>query len=299
MVKRTGFTLIELLVVIAIIAILLSVLIPALNIAKQQATGAICLSNDSGLSKSWVLYAEDNDSKLVNGHCPRSGQYRNRGAWTTPALPDGPGYVDNAWFVNPPHDDQGNYTGDAGPATLKDESNGIRSGKLYPYAQSEKIYHCPGDKNYLKPWVSGFGRGGMRSYSITGTMNGEIFKGDEVPVFGPYLDPHRARKMNEISSPSSKYVFIENTDGRSWNMGSWMLFYYRTPPAWCDPLAIFHNDRSTFGYSDGHAEKHQWLDKSTIAMSEAQVAQAVEWDKGEGKDVTFASQGYPATKRIK
>jgi len=69
-----GFTLIELLVVIAIIALLLAVLIPGLRIAKELATGAVCLSNQRGLITGWLLYADDNDS--------RYGE--NEGGWHLP-----------------------------------------------------------------------------------------------------------------------------------------------------------------------------------------------------------------------
>ena len=63
--KKKGFTLIELLVVIAIIAMLLAILMPALNKVKKIAQRVVCGTNLKGLGTAHVVYANDYEDDFV------------------------------------------------------------------------------------------------------------------------------------------------------------------------------------------------------------------------------------------
>jgi prepilin-type N-terminal cleavage/methylation domain-containing protein len=63
--KKRGFTLIELLVVIAIIAMLLAILMPALNKVKKIAQRVVCGTNLKGFGNAMTVYANDFDGQYA------------------------------------------------------------------------------------------------------------------------------------------------------------------------------------------------------------------------------------------
>ena len=247
-IRLRAFTLIELLVVISIIALLVAILMPALNKAREQATGSVCLANQKALVLAWLQYADEYDGNLVGGDTwiRIAGSYKKNNNWVFPP------YSGQYWGSL--------YTApDVPMSKLEEEYEGIRRGRLWTYLKALDVYHCPGDKldwknpnpqNNPQHYMS------FRSYGINGAMNGEY---NDLAWNGQYV-----KKLNEIKTPASKYVFVEEVDDRGWNMGSWVMNQIPRSYRWIDPLPIWHNKRSTLSFADGHAEMHTWEDDRTI-----------------------------------
>jgi prepilin-type N-terminal cleavage/methylation domain-containing protein/prepilin-type processing-associated H-X9-DG protein len=131
--KQRAFTLIELLVVISVIALLMTILLPALGRARESGKRTVCLSNLKTLQLAWGMYADSNNEKIVD----KDIEYGKSPAWVS-------------W------DDSNSPTA---IMPLSDQIRAIRAGLLYPYVGNVKAYHCP----------NGF-RGYIRTYSIVESM---------------------------------------------------------------------------------------------------------------------------------
>ncbi len=79
--RHSCFTLIELLVVVAIIAILASLLLPALARAKERGRRILCLNNQRQIYTATCIYADDNDEWLPCGSASFLGSTYWKDTW--------------------------------------------------------------------------------------------------------------------------------------------------------------------------------------------------------------------------
>jgi prepilin-type N-terminal cleavage/methylation domain-containing protein/prepilin-type processing-associated H-X9-DG protein len=155
--QRTAFTLIELLVVIAIIAILASMLLPALAKAKEKAHRTICSSHYKQLLLAHIMYVSDNNDQIEPPNCGGTD-----GAYN-PTLPAGWLYKPGEAVSPPPN------SGIPGP----NQTNGPSKGLFFPIMKSWSMYMCPIHQTNTPYWKTS----GIKFTSYL--MNGAVINGTE------------------------------------------------------------------------------------------------------------------------
>src|SRR3954454_23866835 len=142
--RIAGFTLVELLVVIGIIALLISILVPALSKAREQSLRVKCLSNVRQLAMVTQMYANDNKMWLPFSSWGQDSTYPNA--------------VVN-WLYTPPITEANAY-------------QRLETGSFYPYLKTHEAYKCPGHSSLDRPTFGTHITDQITSYLMNGATCG-------------------------------------------------------------------------------------------------------------------------------
>jgi len=235
--KRKGFTLIELLVVIAIIALLMAILMPALQRAKMQVRGILCKANLNQYGLAGRMYLDDNELGFPYSF---TWLYKDGGR-------------NHRW-----HDGSENVDLNLHPEL---------GGEMWPYLRDKDIHMCP-EFNVVARMVGGHSNESIPfepqySYEMNSYLNGDAW-GAVPQQYRTNME--NVRKESQVKNPARVMFFSEENSWQVPELGNAQINdnnLRATPGTGQDHFATFHNTSSgnlNNGYAnavfmDGHVEQ--------------------------------------------
>lgn len=231
--KPLGFTLIELLVVIAIIAILASILLPALAKAKTRAWVTRCVSNHRQLMLTWSLYISDADDRMPNNSY----------------ISAGPRDYGTRWVLGTVH-------GASEGFTQRESFTDPNLATFANYNKTIEIYQCPAEKTMLTTGTNRTPK--LRSYALNDFMNGNYFRDNGQSAY--YYN-----RLAQVANPANAFTFM---DAEPISICFTPMI---VPPMngrfYQAPGAMHDGKGAAVSFADGHVEKHNWVQPNNRKMT--------------------------------
>ncbi len=245
--RPTGFTLVELLMVVSIVALLIALLLPAIQHAKEIARTAVCASNQRQIGVGLHAYAHENKQQ---GPAYQSGPTSDTPspAWSSA----------NSWTM---HLFGGQDTGGHWPYGVdRLEIPGRR--QLNPFVSEWEVYHCPSDNGEIYPdplgmgtWFEWLGNSYRYHANWYGYSIGPHPEGRRILYGVPYDSVRDPARLVMLSDLDTIYT---------WPYFTWYplgphasRFFWHYPPS---PNAVFSDNyfvafeapKCNLGFLDGH-----------------------------------------------